>query len=216
VRAGAADTRRVTVFAGAVSDLAAGCPVVALVCSVGGADALARVLRPLGPDLPAAVVALQHLDPRRASGLVDRLASHSRLPVRFAVEGARLEPGVVDVAPPAHHLLLAAGDRLLLVDSGAWPAWRPSADLLLVSMAAVLGPRLLAVVLTGAGEDGAVGAQVVARYGGRTLVQDEASCRAYGMPQAAVAVDSPDAPVPLDELAAVVDRLVRSPRRGAG
>jgi two-component system chemotaxis response regulator CheB len=183
-------------------------PVVALVCSLGGADALMRVLSPLPADLPAAIVALQHMDPHYESVLPERLSAATALQVRVAEDGARLRAGVVDVAPPGHHVLLARGDVLLLVDSLGRPAPRPSADLLLVSMAAVLGSRLLAVVLTGVGDDGAVGAQVVARYGGRTLVQDEASSQAYGMPSATVAADSPDAPLPLDGLAQVIREVV--------
>lgn len=186
-------------------------PVVALVCSLGGADALLRVLAPLPASLPAAVVALQHLDPRHATDLPKRLDRSTALRVRLAVDGGRLEEGVVDVAPPGRHVLLAGDDTLLLVNSGPRAVPRPSADLLLVSMAAVLGPRLLAVVLTGTGDDGAVGAQVVTRYGGRTLVQDEQSSQAYGMPAATVASDSPGPPVPLDHLADVILRAVTSP-----
>jgi two-component system chemotaxis response regulator CheB len=181
---------------------------VALVCSVGGADALIRVLGPLPADLPAAVVALQHLDPRQASTLTARLTAASALRVRVAVDGAQLQQGVVEVVPPGQHLLLAAQDRLMLVNSLDRPAPRPSADLLLVSMAAVLGPRLLAVVLTGTGDDGAVGVQVVARYGGRTLVQDEATSKAYGMPAAARSADSPGAPIALDDLAGVITSVI--------
>lgn len=179
-------------------------PVVALVSSVGGADALSRVLAPLPADFPAAVVALQHLDPRHASNLTERLAGATALQVRTAVDGAQLSPGVVDVCPPGRHVLLARGDRLLLVDSADIPSSRPSADLLLTSMAALLGPRLLAVVLTGRGADGAVGAQVVTRYGGRTLVQDEETAQSYGMPGATAAADSPGPPVALEALARVI------------
>jgi two-component system chemotaxis response regulator CheB len=188
-------------------------PVVALVCSLGGADALVRVLGPLPAGFPAAVVALQHLDPRHASMLAPRLAAASALTVRAAADGAQLEPGIVDVAPPGRHLLLARGDRLLTVASLERPAPRPSADLLLVSMAAVLGARLIAVVLTGTGDDGAVGTQVVARYGGHCLVQDEESCRAYGMPSASAAAGSVRRPVPLTDLAGVVTAMVNEMSR---
>jgi two-component system, chemotaxis family, protein-glutamate methylesterase/glutaminase len=183
-------------------------PVVALVCSLGGADALIRVLQPLRADLPAAVVVLQHLDPHYASTLTDRLAAATSLSVRVAVDGAQLRPAVVDVAPPGRHLLLAHDDRLLLVNSRDRPSPRPSADLLLVSMAAVLRERLLAVVLTGTGDDGAIGVQVVTRYGGRTLVQNEATSQAYAMPAAALAADSPDAPIALDDLAAAITAIL--------
>jgi two-component system chemotaxis response regulator CheB len=184
-------------------------PVVALVCSVGGANALTRVLAPLPADFPAAVVALQHLDPHHASTLTERLAAATALEVRAAVDGTRLSAGVVDVCPPGRHVLLSRDDTLLLVDSGDRPSSRPSADLLLTSMAALLGPRLLAVVLTGNGADGAVGAQVVTRYGGRTLVQDEDSSQSYGMPGATEAADSPGRPVALEDLASVITERVQ-------
>ncbi|MCW2613308.1 MAG: cheB [Frankiales bacterium] len=184
--------------------------VVALVCSLGGAAALIEVLGALPEDFPAAVVALQHLDPRTASTLTQRLDAASPLRVRWAADGARLARGTVDVAPPGHHVLLARHDTLLLVDSTDQGRPRPSADLLLASMAAVLGPRLLAVVLTGTGEDGAVGAQVVARYGGRTLVQDRATAQAYGMPGAAVLANTPDPPVALTLMAAAIIAALRT------
>ena len=167
-----------------------------------------RVLHPLPAHLPAAVVALQHLDPRHQSSLAVRLDAATRLRVRVAVDGAQLQPGTVDVAPPGRHLLLARDDRLLLVNSQQRPTPRPSADLLLVSMAAVLGPRLLAVVLTGTGDDGAVGVQVVHRYGGRTLVQDETTSQSYAMPAAALGTGSPDAPIALDDLAEAIIEIV--------
>jgi two-component system chemotaxis response regulator CheB len=145
--------------------------------------------------------------PRRASALAARLQGACAPRVRTAANGARLQPGVVDVAPPGHHVLLAHDERLLIVDSRDQPSLpRPSADLLLVSMAAVLGSRLLAVVLTGRGEDGAVGAQVVIRYGGRVLVRDEATCRAYAMP-AAYDPASPASPVALDDIGAAITAL---------
>jgi two-component system chemotaxis response regulator CheB len=184
-------------------------PVVVLVCSLGGAEALQQVLSPLPADFPAAIIALQHLDPRYASNLHERLNAVTYLTVREAVDGHVLRPGYVEVAPSGQHLLLASGDTLLLVNSLKRPSSRPSADLLLVSAAAVLGPRLLAVILTGTGDDGAVGAQVVTRYGGRTMVQDEATAASFGMPGATLAADSPGVPVALEDLAvAITARLM--------
>lgn len=184
-------------------------PVVVLVCSLGGARALQQVLAPLPADFPAAIIALQHLDPRYASNLHERLNAVTPLTVRKAVDGHTLRPGYVEVAPSGHHLLLTSGDTLLLVNSLKRPSSRPSADLLLVSAAAVLGPRLLAVILTGTGDDGAVGTQVVTRHGGHTMVQDEATAASFGMPAATLAADSPGVPVALEDLAvAITARLM--------
>jgi two-component system chemotaxis response regulator CheB len=185
-------------------------PVVALVASAGGRDALRAVLGPLPVDFPAAVIALQHLSPDVESRLPEILAPYTHLPVRTATEGMALVPGEVLVAPAGRHLLIGGDARVHLILSGRLPPARPSADLLLVSLAVAMGPRVLAVVLTGRGDDGALGAQAVTSFGGRTLVQDEASSVEFGMPSATLRADSPGAPVPLAGIAEVLQEILRA------
>ncbi|TVT23323.1 chemotaxis protein CheB [Amycolatopsis acidiphila] len=161
-------------------------PVVALVTSAGGLDALSQVLAPLPTDLPAAVVVAQHLAPEHPSQLAAILRTRTALPVREAANGDELVPGTVLVTPAARHLLITSEARIGLLDVGNAPPYRPSADLLLATLAVTCGPRALAVVLTGKGHDAQAGIRAVSHCGGTVFAQDEASSAYFGMPGAAI------------------------------
>jgi two-component system, chemotaxis family, protein-glutamate methylesterase/glutaminase len=178
--------------------------VVALVASAGGFDAIASILGSLDPGLPASVLVLVHLLPERRSLLPELLARRTSLQVKQAEEGDVLEDGWVYVAGPNAHLVVTAEDTLRL-DSGA-PVHhaRPAADVLLTSLPAACGGNCLAVVLTGAGTDGAAGARAVKAAGGRVLAQDESSSAHFGMPSAAIATGSVDDVLPLEEIAPAI------------
>src|SRR5215218_745136 len=92
--------------------------VIALVSSAGGLDALSRVLAPLPSDFPAAIIALQHLDPEHRSSLDEVLARRTTLRVRRAEDGAELEPGCVYVVPEHRHLLVTPDRTMVLIVSG--------------------------------------------------------------------------------------------------
>lgn len=175
-----------------------GPPIVALVSSVGGLDAMRQILATLPRDFPAAILALQHLEPARTSQLPELLAGHCSLPVSPVTDGATLPAGVVLVAPAGWHTLVAPGPTVVLVRSAEGP--RPSADLLLTSLAITCGPRALAVVLSGRGYDGANGISVIKRFGGQVLTSDEATSREFGMPSAAIARDHVDNVLPVHRI----------------
>lgn len=183
-------------------------PVLALVSSTGGLDALVRVLRPLPGDFPAAVIAMQHTDPTHPSELARILDRQTALRVRPAVTGAELRPGEVLVPPPGSHLLVGRDDRVHLIPTGLLPPARPSADLLLCTLAVALGDRAVAVVLTGSGHDASLGVQAITQFGGACFMQDEESSVQYGMPSAASAAGDYGAPLPLDEISAVLISLL--------
>jgi two-component system chemotaxis response regulator CheB len=163
-----------------------GFPVVALVTSAGGLDALTQVLAPLPADLPAAVLVVQHLSPDQPSHLAHILGGRTDLPVREATNNDELIPGTVLIAPPARHLLVTSEARLGLIDSGALPPARPSADLLLATLAVTCGPRALAVVLTGKGTDAQAGIRAIVHCGGTAYAQNHATSAHHGMPGAAI------------------------------
>ncbi len=145
---------------------------------------------------------------RAGSALAAVLAARTELPVRDAVDGDRLRPGVVLVAPPDRHLVVGPGDTLRLTQSAPVRGVRPSADVLFGSLAAACGPRIVAVVLTGFGSDGADGVVTVKQAGGTVLAQDEETSEIYGMPLAAVATGAVDRVLPLGEIAAALVGLV--------
>lgn len=175
-------------------------PVVALVASAGGLQALAAVLGGLPAGLGAAVVVLQHLEAGRQSLLPELLSRRTVLPVHEAADGAVLRPGAVYVAPSGRHLRITARGTLSLTDTPPVHYSRPSADVLLASLADA-GVPMIAVVLTGRGEDGAAGALLVHRGGGTVLAQDRATSRHFGMPGAADDAGAVDEVLALEAIA---------------
>lgn len=188
----------------------AGPPIVALVCSAGGLQALISVLRPLPAGFPAAVIVLQHQSPDRPSYLADILARNCALPVSAARDGAALRAGTVAVIPPGKHALATTSNRLALIRTDHAPLYRPSADLLLTSLALVAARRTIAVILSGGGSDGATGAVALHDFGGTVIAADKASSAYPAMPEAAIGRDDAvDYVLPTDDIPALLVSLTR-------
>jgi two-component system chemotaxis response regulator CheB len=182
--------------------------VVALAASAGGLAALSQVLAGLPADFPAAIVIVQHLDPRHRSLMADILSRRTHLIVKQAEEGDRLQPGIVFIAPPDRHLLVNQDGSLSLSQSELVHFVRPSADLLFESIAASYKESAIAVVLTGTGSDGAMGVQAIKKMGGTVIVQDRQSAEFFGMPGAAIQTGDVDFVLPLDEISPALVTLV--------
>jgi len=182
--------------------------IVALASSAGGLAALTRLLSALPADFSAAIVVVQHLDPRHNSLMSEILSRRTPLLVQQAAEGDHLTPGHVYIAPPDHHLLVNADRTLSLSRTELVHFVRPSADLLFESVAASFGPRAIAVVLTGTGVDGAMGVKAIKARDGTVIVQDEPSSEFFGMPGAAIGTGDVDFVLPLDEIAPALVKLV--------
>ena len=180
--------------------------VVALAASAGGLNALTHVPAALPEDFPAALVVVQHLDPRHRSVMADILARRTRVPVKEASDGEELRPGHAYIAPPNRHLLVNPDRRLSLTQTQLVHFVRPSADLLFESTAASFKERAIAVVLSGSGEDGAMGVKAIKKMGGTVIVQD-AQAEFGGMPKAAVATGAVDFVLALDEIATALQKL---------
>jgi two-component system, chemotaxis family, protein-glutamate methylesterase/glutaminase len=179
-------------------------PVVALVTSAGGLDALTQVLAPLPADLPAAVIIAQHQNPDQTSHLAEILRPRTSLAVRDAVNGDELVPGTVLVAPAGRHLLVTSEARVGLLDTGRLPPARPSADLLLATLAVTCGPRALAIVLTGKGHDAQAGTRAITHCGGTVFAQDETTSAYFAMPGAAINTGKVHDVLALTDIAAAI------------
>ena len=182
--------------------------VVALASSAGGIAALSEILGSLPGEFPAAIVVVQHLDPRHRSLMADILRRRTALNVAQAAEGDHIEAGTVYIAPPDRHLLVNANGTLSLSHSELVHFVRPSADLLFESVAASYRKRAIAVVLTGTGSDGSMGIGAIKKMGGTVVAQDQASAEFSGMPGAAIRSGNADFVLPLDEIAPALVTLV--------
>jgi two-component system, chemotaxis family, protein-glutamate methylesterase/glutaminase len=182
--------------------------IVAFAASAGGLRSLSHVLERLPGDFPAAIVVVQHLDPRHRSLMADILRRRTVLKVKEAEEGDSLRPGTVYTAPPNKHLLVHADGSLALTQTELVHFVRPSADLLFESTAASYKERVIAVVLSGSGKDGAMGVKAVKKMHGTVIIEEERSAEFPGMPNAAMQTGCVDFALPLDEIAPALVKLV--------
>ena len=176
-------------------------PLLAIGASTGGPAALATLLGELPPDLPAAVVIVQHIDREFVDGLATWLANGSPLPVALARGGERLRAGRVLVADAGRHLVLDAEGLLRYTDEPRQSVHCPSVDVFFASVALHAPPGSCGVLLTGMGRDGATGLLAMRRAGFQTLAQDRASSVVYGMPAAAAELGAAVQILSLAELA---------------
>lgn len=182
---------------------------------IGGSSGALEALAVLLPALPRAstpVAIVIHLPPTRPSHLAEVLGARTDLIVREAEDKARLEPGVIYVAPPNYHLLIERDGTLALSADERLHFSRPAIDVLFQSAADAFRERLAGVVLSGANADGADGLAAIKRNGGLTVVQAPDGAVARAMPEAAIARATPDHVLPLTELASLLAR-VAAPRQ---
>jgi two-component system chemotaxis response regulator CheB len=171
--------------------------------STGGPEALTRLLAALPASFPTPIVVVQHMPASFTPLLAERLDALSALRVTEARAGEYLEPGHVYVAPGERHTVVTrAGDALVAATDDGAPlnSCRPSIDKLLKSAVMHCGGDLLVAILTGMGQDGAVGAREVAAQGGIVLAQDEATSTVWGMPRAVIEMGVADCTLPLDAI----------------
>ncbi|WP_031191673.1 MULTISPECIES: chemotaxis protein CheB [Streptomyces] len=181
--------------------------VVYLAASLGGVSAYRHILAALPDTFPAALVLVQHRPVRERDGLVGVLRYRSALPVRLLEDGDQLAPGVAHVVPAGQRAAFTSEGKVSLHPANG----HRSADPMFASAAAAFGPRVLAAVLTGRLEDGALGVRHIRGAGGRVLAQDITTSEAFGMPSAAMATGCIDFVLPLPVLAHALVSLVMVP-----
>jgi two-component system, chemotaxis family, protein-glutamate methylesterase/glutaminase len=182
--------------------------LVVIGASAGGVEVLTRVVRGLPADLRAAICIVLHISPSGPSMLAHILGRAGPLPCRSARDGERLQPGVILVAPPDHHLAVEDGHVRLTVGPRE-NGHRPAIDVLFRSAAKALDGRVVGVVLSGTRDDGSAGLAVIKSSGGATIVQDPKEARYAGMPASAIANVAVDAIVPSELVASTIAAMVK-------
>ncbi len=186
-------------------DTAALHSLVVVGSSAGGIEALSTLVATLPPDFPAPVVLAQHLDPRYPSHLGEILARRGPMPVRTVTDAEQLKPGTIYVVPADRDVEITDHLVRLRADSGKRP--KPSVDRLLTSAAQAYGERLIAVVLTGTGSDGASGAHAVKAAGGMVIIENPATAAYPGMPES-LASTTVDLVADLEKIGPLLNDLV--------
>jgi two-component system chemotaxis response regulator CheB len=190
--------------------------VLGIGSSTGGPNALEALLSDLPADLGVPIVLVQHMPEGFTRLLADRLSVKTPFDACEARGGEVLTPNCIYIAPGDRHLVVERhheGPRLQTNVGPPENSCRPAVDVLFRSLAEVYGDGTLAVVLTGMGQDGMLGAERIVKAGGRVLAQDEASSVVWGMPGAVARAGLADRVLPLEDLAAEIATRVRGVTR---
>ncbi len=154
--------------------------------STGGPAAIQALLEAVPAEFPVPIAIVQHMPPGFTRPFANRLDGLCRLTVAEAVDGQRLVPGMVVIAPAGMHLRITPSLVTTLSADSAGSRHVPSVDVLFRSAAKARPGGTLAILLTGMGDDGAEGLSQIRAQGGITIAESEESCAVYGMPRAAV------------------------------
>lgn len=182
--------------------------IVAIAVSTGGPQALEKILPCFLADFPAGIVIVQHIAERFSEELAIWLDEKSKITVKEAEDGDRIKPKVALVAPGGRHLVVEKNGSVKLDKEPRELVNIPSADVMLASVAKVYGPRVLGIIMTGMGSDGAKGMAAIKASGGRTIAQDEESSMVFGMNKVAIENGSIDRVVSLDNITDTVMEMI--------
>lgn len=185
--------------------------VVAIGVSTGGPPAVQAILSALPADFPAGIVIAQHMPQAFTGPFAQRLDGVCKIRVKEAEDGETFAAGTAYIAPGGRHTTLKQRVSRIEIRVGDEPAdslYKPSANVLLHSVAKAVGRRGLGVILTGMGNDGCEGIADLKSKGGRALTQSDETCVVYGMPKAVAEAGLSDGVVDLDDMArAIMDNL---------
>jgi hypothetical protein len=186
--------------------------IVAIVGAAGGCTAMRKILAGLPTNFPAPILYRQRAAPGDQSSLISVLQSCTRFQVRWPRSGERIRAGVVYLCPSDRTFLLHTDGTVQLVPiSNEWEQLH-AADCFLESVAKSFAERALAVVLSGATDDGADGVRAMHTRHGKVLIQDEASALVWGTPRTALATGCVDLVMPLHEMALALISIVQDKR----
>ncbi len=161
--------------------------VIAIGASTGGVQVLEQILTQLVPPVPPILI-VQHIPPIFSKAMAMRFDNLSALQVKEAEDGEIIRPSCVYIAPGDRHLLIekrGASLRVLLHNGPKVSRHKPSVDVLFRAFANQIGPKTVGIILTGMGDDGAIGMKELYDRGAKTFAQSAETCTVFGMPKVA-------------------------------
>ena len=186
--------------------------IVAIGSSTGGPRALQNIITQFPSGFPVPILIAQHMPASFTGPFAERLNQLSNIEVKEAEDGEPLKKGIAFIAPGGGHMEVRRkkrGETCIAIseDVGEY-IYRPSIDMLMLSIAETFSAYVLGVILTGLGNDGEKGMGAIKNKGGKTIAESEETCIVYGMPKAVVNAGIADKIVPLDEIAGEIVNLI--------
>lgn len=189
--------------------------IVTIGTSTGGPNALSTVLPEIPIDFPVPIVIVQHMPAIFTKILAESLSAKCAIPVHEAQEGDILLPGHAWIAPGNYHMTLNIQNNHHVLKLNQDPQenyCRPAVDVLFRSVAKIFKQNALAIVMTGMGQDGLKGCQMIREFKGQIITQDEASSVVWGMPGAISKAGLADQILPLQNIGLAIIRQVNRKR----
>ena len=186
--------------------------IIAIGASTGGTEAIYTLLKMLPPTVPGIVI-VQHIPPLFSKMFADRLNLQTQFNVKEAQTGDVIESGKVLIAPGDKHMKIKkAGDKYIVetFQGNKVNGHCPSVDVLFESVARIAERNAVGIILTGMGQDGAVGLMAMRRAGSRTIGQDEESSVVYGMPKVAFEIGSVEKQAPLSRIPNILFDMLKA------
>ena len=183
------------------------CNIVVIGVSTGGPFTLKELFSEL-PPLNAAFIIVLHITALMDYRIAQGLNAVASMPVALAEDGEFLRAGKVYMAPGGFHLKLDGNHRIVLCEGARVNYVQPSVDITMESLTRPLTGKVIGVVLTGMGKDGAEGIRHIRTIGGVTMAQDQKSSTIYGMPKAAAQTGAVDFVLPPKKIAAKLMELL--------
>jgi two-component system chemotaxis response regulator CheB len=160
-------------------------------------------------DFPAAVFLVQHMPASFTTQYAAQLAEFTSIRVKEAEANEPVQPGTLYICPGAQHLRVTPSGRIQLDGaSGRINGYLPNIDVTMETVAAYAGSMSIAAVLTGMGNDGALGAKAIKSAGGFVLAQDEATSVIFGMPAEAIKLGAVDHVLGIDDIYSAIEKRV--------
>ena len=181
--------------------------IIAIGASTGGPQALHNVLSQLPRTMPP-IICVQHISKGFLQGLLQWMQTDCSLKLEIARPGQQLYRGHVYFSPENHHLRINSRSRCVVDSDPPIDGHRPSVTAAFSSVAQQYGEQAIGVLLTGMGRDGAAGLAAIARTGGWTLAQDEATSVVFGMPKAAIDMGAVSQVLPIESIAPTLIRTI--------
>ena len=184
-------------------------PLVLIGSSTGGPGALSEIIPALPADFPSPILIVQHMPAGFTRSLSERLDSLSPLLVKEAEQGDPLMVGQVLIAPGGFHMTVDENERIALNQKAAVHGVRPAVDVTLTSLVQRFGKNVIAVILTGMGNDGMYGASLLHSDGGYVIAEHESTCVVWGMPRSVVEAGAASAILPRPQIATAIEDVIR-------
>lgn len=176
--------------------------ILAIGASTGGPNALLAILEKLPKDISVPILCVQHISDGFIDSLVAWLGQNTKLKIKIMHDGETPLAGNVYFPQNMKHMVIGVDGKLQISNEAPYNGHCPSVNVMFKSVAKYAGDKVLGVLLTGMGDDGATGLLTIKHMGGKTIGEAESSCVVYGMPKVAKEIGAVDIQLPIDKIAA--------------